>query len=377
MKKNRILWFGIITLSMIASLFFVVGCATSDDDDESTTSTTASSNSLDFANSAARALPAIEGSSSSSAPSLTAGDVISDQVISNFFKLECYMPDSDNNCPTGVTPEINTNKYTVTTLIGVIYHAEMYMENVLNYFASSCTAATVNASSFKTDDSSGDTSTYLIDYFSQLNCIGSSTYSSQTQYFATQTDTSAKNVMIVTRKHDTATAGWDQSDIYQAYLSKTDASNDHVLAFNTTNINDTAADDSTFRTVLIVNLSNRKFLVRFHGTGSNYVMAAGQGGISTAGVFESGYYFAKSNATPSGICINNATRLEADAANCSAETATWTSAADVATYLDLTAAEQTDLANFLLYFTDGPTTTALSVFPATATDAMHIPDRIE
>ena len=380
MKTLRLLYIGLI-ISICTTLVLVTGCAADSDDDDSnnstTTTTTTSSTSLNLAGKAARALPAIASSSSSSSFSFSVGDATSDQVINSFFKLECYMPDVVDNCPTGIGPEIETNKYTVTTLIGVIYHAQLYMENVLNYSLPDCTTATVSASSFVTDDSSGDTSTYLIDFYDQLNCLGSSTYNSQTQYYAAQSDTSTDNVMIVTRKHDTGTSGWDQSDIYQAYLSKTDASTDHILAFNTTNINDTSTGDSTFRTVLIVNLSTRKFLVQHHGSGSNYVVAAGQGGISTAGAYESGYYYAKSNWTTVGLCIDNSTRLEVDASNCSNETASWSSTAEVATYLDLTSIEQTDLANFLSFFTNGPTATALSVYPTAATDVMHIPDRIE
>lgn len=373
MKEIKRNFWNTLLISMIAVLFLLTGCAASNDDDDDDDS----SNSVNITSSAAKALPAIPASASSG-PSMAVGDPIGDTIISNFFKLECQM-ESDNNCPSGVTADAN-NKYTVTTLIGVIYHAEMYMENVLDNQISSCTAATVNAGSFVTTDAGGSTSTYLIDYFSQLNCIGSTSYNSQSQYYTVQSDTASDVVIIVTRKHDTATAGWDQSDIYQAYLSKDSAGAAHILAFNTTNIND-AADDSTFRTVLLVNLATRKFLVQHHGTGTNYLIAAGQGGISASGTYESGYYFAKTNNT-AGICIDNATQKEVAASLCSSETVAWTTPAEVATYLGMTAGEQTDLAGFISYFQDGPTagqnaTTALDAFPTAAADAKHIPNSIQ
>lgn len=371
MEKVKFRFLKVLLTGMVAMSFILAGCAASDDDDGGGSSNAG----FNMAGNASEALPAI--SSSSNSPALQAvGDDVTDTEISNFFKLECHMPGSDDNCPAGITADDDT-KYSVTTLIGVIYHAEMYMENVIDYEMEDCSTTGVTSSSFVTDDATGDTSTYLIDYYDLLDCVGSSSYEGNTQYFTARTSTDSGYVILVTRKHDTSTSGWDQSDIYQAYVSTDSDGEARFLAFNTTNINDTSSTDSTFRTVLLVNLSTRRFLVKHHGTGSNYVIAAGQGGITDSGEYQSGYYFAKSSGTPSGICVDNATQTEAASSNCSDEQASWSGASDVASYLDLTATEQTEIENFISYFTSGPTASGLSVYPSSANDAGHIPDRIQ
>ena len=283
--------------------------------------------------------------------------------------------------PPLVTRDLS-NKYSIGTLIGLIYHAEMAMNNIFLKSYLECGVGdgagpiSVSDSSFVSRDDGGDGAKFIIDYHAQLSCVGHGDDGSGNVHYYTYGTAENKWVIIVARKNPLR-----ESNLFQVYLSDGVPAVHHVLAFNAITIS--AVDGYKARSVLLVNLQTRKFLVKSYGGGGavndGYVIAAGAGGISPAGAFEVGSYFARSPSTPAGVCVDNATRNQAEVASCAAETAAWTGTADVAAYLELTAAEQGDLANFLSFFADGPTTSVLAAedVPGSFDDLIHIPDVIQ
>lgn len=308
---------------------------------------------------------------------MAAGDEITDGEVLGRFRLECHMPGQANHCPDGVDAVMET-KYSLDTLLGLIYHAEMFaMEPLHGRGSATCEwgddakelAAT--AGSFITDDAGGDTARYMIDDFARIACVGRQDAS----YYAYSNDVSGGYVVVTARKLDDSTAGMVQTDVSQIHVL-TDADNaPKWLAFNSVNITTSGPDYfGASRAVLLVDYQTRRFLLR---AGTN-MAAAGRGGLTPAGLYEDGYYLVRSSEHPDGICIDNATRLEADAADCAAEVEPWASSDEVASYLGLDAAAQAELAPYLSYFAAGATAELLSAdqVPSSPDDLAHFPDRI-
>lgn len=330
---------------------------------------------------AMRALPSIS-STSSTARAGAPGDDITDFYITNFFKFECHHSQFGvNYCPEGTVPD-TSNKFTATTMIGLILHAEALSNEVFRSSYTSCgtgeeaRALAVSSSSFVSNDG-GDASKYLVDFFGLLGCVGY--FTTPARHNFTYSPATDRFVVLRTRKHDLESPGWDQTDIHQSYFALTPAGTNRLLAFNMAGINDTGGVNNWgSRVLLIVNIETRRFLVR-QRDGANYVTAAGQAGFDVNGVPQIGTYFVKTPNTPDGVCVDNTTSKEVDASECSTETAAWSGADDVVAYLEITSAEQADLAAFLAYFVDGATATNLteSEAPGSPADAIHFPDVIE
>jgi len=302
------------------------------------------------------------------------------------------------------TDVFNKYKLTSTTLIGLIYHAEMYSagpgpSNACADFNGS-SLATAHSPSFTGGTSASDK--FVIDYFSALYCVKANSYDGNTSYSAfgyVSDDTSPAIANLTTRYRHPYDGVSDpgQTDIFQVYVSldpadaTTQSPTSKFLAFNFAGVSSMYS-----RAIILSNLSTHKFAVRYTTgnltLGNHHIIALGVGGVDkTTGTPVNGSYMIKiintdgdnsSNLTSASYCVNNSAGTYDDA-NYTACTTTaaipWDSisASNVATYLEMSTTEQTNLAGFLAYFND---TDLLSVddFPRSEAEAdSNFPRMIE
>lgn len=363
----------LIFVTLILSGIMISGCSNS-------SSSTASSNSLNFSAGAVEALPQtssgggslVFGTSAIVAKSSSGVNISTYSKLASFFEQECFMPDGDNYCPAGVDTsggDSNPRKFTSYTLLGMIYHAEMYSGSQ----RTSCdqgAAATIDATSYKalTSGGSEDPDKFILDYNTLLQCLYEDPSSDDTskQYMAYSFDASGAYQATLTTRNRVPYSGVTdpgQNDVFQVYVTNTDGT-PSFLGFNY------AGADTVFsRTILLVNLTNNKFAVKhssYNGSGYDTVVAIGVGGVDrTTGTPNAGYYMVKFTDSGSELekCVNNADgMIEVDMSSCNsasipttAGTTTWTSAT-VQTYLGMSATEITNMSD---WFTKMADTTAL------------------
>ena len=289
------------------------------------------------------------------------------------------MPDSDNFCPAGTDTsggDSNPRKFTIMTLLGLIYHAEMYSESI--YGSCGGTAGTISADSFVAHTSGGDPDKYILDYNSLLGCVEQDTYSTEgTSYRAYSFDGTADEKdyqATLTSRYRVPYAGDatpGQTDVFQVYVSL-DETTPTFLAFNFAGSN-----TMTSRAVLLVNLVTHKFAAKYFSPNeyqNTAVTAIGVGGIDrVTGIPNAGYFFTRfldNNGAEDSACVDNSDgSIQSDNSNCTAGSVptSWTASTDVQTYLDMTATEVTNLASFLAKFESEALLTAADS-PADATD---------
>jgi hypothetical protein len=365
----------------ILPLIFSQGCK----DSGSTIVNNSSSSGLSFTQQSLEAVPLVDGGAFL-LPSYMATTATSNTTVSNFFKLECHNDTgTDNYCPSSVSTTgsgMDNYKLTTTTLIGLIYHAQMYAQNIysdnVEYTDSSCpsgsSSITVTSSSF-TATTDGDK--FILDggLYNLYDCLYSySREDNGTSYMAynlTSDDTLYS--MISTRKNDLSSAGWDQTDFFQVYLTKPDGTTPTILAFNHAGMND-AASDHFVRAVLLANLTNNRFAVVYKtGNSGTWLKAAGTGGINAStGTANSGYYWVQTDDLGK-ICVDNSTGADATAGDCAANP--WTTG--VATFLGLTAADTTNLATFISNIEESDIATNLLSPTHITNDLVNFPTTIE
>lgn len=325
---------------------------------------------MKFTQGAVQSLPQTVAATSQAAPGLfrapnpSSLNINDYSLLASFFEQECFMPDGDNYCPEGVDTsggDSNPRKFTSYTLLGLIYHAQMYSGG-LHSECDQGSAATVDATSYVALTATGsDPDKYILDYNSLLKCLyeDPSSNTTSTRYTAYSTDADgAYQATLTTRNREPYNGVTDpgQNDVFQVYVTLTDGK-PSLLAFNY------AGADTVFsRTVLLVNLLENKFAVKFssyNGTGYDTVVAMGVGGVNVStGVPNTGYYMVKFTDAGSQLerCVNNADGvIENDMVNCTsssiATSSTW-GPTSVQTYLGLSATEVTNLAAWLAKLAD-------------------------
>jgi hypothetical protein len=313
---------------------------------------------------AVESLPQVDtGPSVKNRTLITGGNISTYNTLATFFKLECFMPDGDNFCPAGTDVSAGMSspyKLTSYTLIGSIYHADMYSGGL----KTGCegTAATITPASFTSADAGGDPDIFLLDYYTLLTCVEEITGSyvgTGTSYQTYSLDSGQTYQATLTTRYRNPFEGVStpgQNDIFQVYVGL--SSGDPVfLAYNY------AGADTVFqRTVLLVNLTDHKFAVKHYENATNYLVAIGVGGIDRqSGVLNPGYYytrFTNNGGTEDDGCVDNATgNFGTDTSSCTNASVPmgWSSSDSVSDYLGMTSEQRTHLASFLAKFTDdGP-----------------------
>lgn len=294
-----------------------------------------------------------------SSKSVTSGTIADHNTLSKFFKLECYMPGGDNFCPAGVDyttgGDMNPYKLTSFTLIGSIYHADMYSGGL----KISCdgTPTTITASSFVAAQAGGNPAKYIIDYYNLLSCTKQDTggdVGSGTKYQAYSVNSAGAYQATLTTRYRVPSNGVStpgQNDVFEVYVALS-SDKPVFMAYNYA-----GADTMYQRTILLVNTTTHKFAVKHFESNTQKLVAIGMGGVDrTTGVMNPGYYytkFTKNTGTEDDGCIDNATgAFQTDNSKCTGAgvPTTWTTSDEVATYLGISAEEKTRLSTFLAVF---------------------------
>jgi hypothetical protein len=212
----------------------------------------------------------------------------------------------------------------------------------------------------------------MVDAHSLLTCVGQ--LPEFHRYFAY--GASSTGIMAATEvtKRDPS-IDFHPSTIAQMLLSRAPDGTPRFLAYNEVTGSE-VANEAGSRTLLLVNFNAKKFILR-RRWGTSVVAAAGQGGITPAGLWEPGFWLGRGEIS-SLQCIDNPTRTLADATSCDAVAATWTSKADVASYLELSADGATAADAYLARFTAGATVGDFqdAEMPQGGADLINFPDQI-
>ncbi len=366
---------------------FLISCKKEEDSTTSPTGpSTPNSSTLGFTGSSIESLPQITSESQSGTafslvgPPLyvVSGNISSYNSLSSFFEQECFMPDGDDFCPAGTDTsggDSNPRKFTIMTLLGLIYHAEMYS----GYTHTSCegTAGSVNASSFVSATSSGsDADRFIIDYNTLLGCVKQDTTGSGGTVYQAYSINSTDYQATLTSRYRVPYAGSatpGQTDVFQVYVSLS-GETPTFLAFNFS-----GANTMYSRAILLVNLTTHKFAAKYFSAGvtNQAVTAIGVGGINrSTGVPNTGYYFTRfldNTGSPESACVSNSDgSIQADNTNCLGNSVpiNWSSSDDVKLYLGMTAADATNLTGFLTRFSSD----ALLVISDSPEDATDDPE---
>lgn len=330
-------------------ILFAVSCGS--DDSKS------SSSMFGLGAAAVESLPqVITGSGLKNRAPLITGNISDYTTLANFFKLECFMPGSDNFCPAGTdTSGGDSNPYKLTsyTLIGSIYHADMYSGG--HKTACQGTNSTITAGSFNAADTGGNPAAFLLDYYNLLACVEQDTseyVGSGTKYQTYSVGENQFQATLTTRYRNPYDGNSDpgQNDIFQVYVGI--SSGEPVfLAYNY------AGADSMFqRTVLFVNFETHRFAVKHYESATSYLVAIGVGGINRdTGVLNPGYYYTQfySGSSYDNGCVDNTTgNFQANTSACTAASIplTWTDSNFVADYIGMTSDDKTRLSAFLSKF---------------------------
>jgi hypothetical protein len=311
------------------------------------------------------------------------GDPVADALILNRFKLECHGENvaMQNDCPAGVVLDLTT-KYSGDTVLGLIAGAETNANEILQHATiGTCTvpgltprAGKVTKSSFVSTSTGGEGARYIVDELGALGCIADV---SSTRHVAWAIPDATRRVSVTITKGAPLGSGGMQSFISQSVITLDAAGKPRAIALSDVNVTTMPpAYVGNSRAYVIANLATRRFLLKTSGGASvSGVIAAGQAGLSPAGIAGAGLFYAKTDS--STVCVDNETKKEAS--GCSVESAPWASGSTAASYLELTAEDAAAFAGYLAEFDDGPTGSHLTAaeVPAGTVDLIHFPDRIQ
>jgi hypothetical protein len=367
-----------ISLRMIPSCLvlslLLYSCGEKEDDE------TNSGLNLAFVSEAANSLPQIKVADSSL--KLMATGNINTTGLASFFKQECFMPGSDGSsysgfCPEDVREEIDAaiasgegigegttvfSKYKLTslTLIGLIYHAQLYSQgpglsnDCESYEANDL--ATANAPSYS---GGSDPDKFIIDYGTMLHCVKKQPETEGATYstFGYNDDADNPAIANLTTRYGLPYNGESdrQTDIFQVYLGidkDTTAEAEPTPTFLAFNF----VSAGGLRSIILSNLVNHRFAVRY-ASASQQIVAVGTGGVDEdTGEAITGYYMAKDITSDATYCVNNATGDYDDTSytDCQTDIDFWDtiSASEVSDFLGINSEDAANAANFLSFFAD-------------------------
>lgn len=318
-------------------------------------------------------------------------------VMQNFFKAECHDDSgSINFCPAGATIDVN-NKFTSTTLVGLLYLADMKLSDIFQSSDASyqecqrgdgATGLTNHTGVFNPSNSDK----FVLDFGTLLDCVANMSYSeNKITYFLYSKSNDGKTFAEVsTRKQhqsDNPSTGGVMSDVYQPYLSKDSSNNSNILALNLASYDAKNSGDYAMRGVVLLNIQSHKFIVKqstFNNNTTTNLISLGKAGYDSASsAWVDGYYKIKvvlgdgeNNSVE--VCVRNAeVSVTTDDSNCSGINNFfiqdgWT-ADDVYEWLGMTEQESTDLTGFKTYF-DNPDSIPADDIPHNGAD--YFPDSI-
>lgn len=264
-------------------------------------------------------------------------------ALASFFEQECFMPGGDDFCPTGTDVSggtSNPRKFTPMTLLGLIYHAELYSGGL----ETSCghDVVYVDEDSFVAHASAGARpARFLLDDFEVLGCLERGVNQDARVTRLASVDPDGRFQATLTTRYRVPFEGVaepGQTDVFQVDVSYAGGV-PVFLAFNFA-----GANTMFSRAVLLANLVDHRFVVKYRAAGEPgaTLVSAGVGGVDrTTGAPHPGFYFvAFSDA--SGLltrCVDNGDgHVQRDLTACTANgvPTDWKDASAVREYLGLT-----------------------------------------
>jgi hypothetical protein len=348
-------------VALIASLSPIVlaACADSDAGDSAQTP-------LHFTEGAIESLPLVAEDADADAETMVpyAADPETAAVydlLGDFFHYECHEWPNANFCPPEIDVEendgMNSTKFTADALLGLIYHAEMGLGGQKGWCE--LTAGSISADSFHSAGGDGaDPDRFILDNYDLYTCKGThdadgTGVNTMNEAYSVASDYQA-TLQTALRYHPPESPDEESSSVLQDYIG-VDGATARNLAFNFASGNATRGS----RVILVVSFATHRFVAKYLAGSPDYpeafLVAAGTGGVDrSTGDEYPGHYWASftgnDQATTTTACVDNAGQiLEADDAPCAAAGVpiAWTSADEIAAYLELSAEDQAGMAPFL------------------------------
>jgi hypothetical protein len=321
---------------------------------------------------------------------LTVAGAATDGFLTRFFKLQCWRGEGSGRevhmCPPGVA-EIPENRFDGMTLLGLIAGVDDYGPDVIaSSERTSCGAVdahegTVTAASFVSNETGGNGAKLVLDTFAQYQCKGRREFDGA--YYAYNKATDDQHYFMIRTRKNVMGGGFNNTDVMQMYLETTasdvldDSSKYAFLAFNS------ASSSPGNRHLLLMNLQTHRFMVKTRSISSGgqaWLVAAGTGGIDPAThQLRTGTYTAivdDGAGASHTYCVNNADTSDANPTDCAdSDTTAGAWSGKTASFLGMTAGQQSDLAAFLAHFADAQPLSAADL-PDAANSTRDFPDDI-
>lgn len=264
-------------------------------------------------------------------------------ALASFFEQECFMPGGDDFCPAGTDVSggtSNPRKFTPMTLLGLIYHAELYSGGL----ETSCEheLAYVDEDSFVAHATDGAEPTrFLLDDFEVLSCLERGVNQDARVTRLTSADPDGRYQATLTTRYRVPFEGVaepGQTDVFQVDVSYAEGI-PAFLAFNFA-----GANTMFSRAVLLANLVDHRFAVKYRAAGDPgaSLVAMGVGGVDRAtGAPHPGFYvvaFAEATGLLTKCVDNSDGHVQPDLTACDAHgvPTNWDDARAVREYLGLT-----------------------------------------
>ncbi|MBF0106396.1 MAG: hypothetical protein HQM16_13855 [Deltaproteobacteria bacterium] len=371
---------------------------------------------FNLAGEAFQSIPLINGSvtgSTSSLVTLRAESTlaaVNQDILESFFKLECRNEEGTLDfCPDNDDVDYTTldYKFSTTTLIGLIQHADMYLANVFSSdeVPDPETGVSSFESTYKTCQKGSGASalsnhtavyspenanTFVVDFGTLFDCVGAFEFGDTGYALYSKSVDDLIFAALVSRKQVEGTVDYVgvMSDIFQSYIRRDSNGEPVILGFNLASFDDKDTNDSAGRAVLITNFSTHKFIVKYIGgvSADTYynVVAMGKAGYdSTNKNWVSGYYMAKlsyGTTEAETVCIENGDTPSIVEDSYCADVAAYfgdngMTTTEVYTYLEASETDQQNLAGFNTFFDDNEfLDSSATTLPANNTD--YFPDSI-
>ncbi len=296
--------------------------------------------------------------------------------VKQLFQMQCRRSASEgvDYCPPGTpsrdayagAPFGDPYQLNMQTLIGFIYHAQMYSGLVTDCSGDGLSPKTVTGADYAaaSSDASADPTRFIFDQFATYSCHSTqiSDAAHETRMVSAVSDGSYQTTLHTRYKYDSGDHG-AQTDFFQVDISM-NAGAPEFLALNFA-----SAEPLSSRLVLLVNLTNHRFAMKYYtpeqpstggptGTAPHrYAVSAGAAGYDfTTGNPNSGHYYLRFLDDPGvqEVCVNNVGgAFEADFTTCTAEgVPTHWSASAIQEYLSIPAATVARIGDYMAVFED-------------------------
>ncbi len=304
--------------------------------------------------------------------------------VKQYFAYECRMGDV-SYCPENLELKDKfDHKFTTTTLIGQIYHAEMYAQGIPMIIEKSTPTEekkvtfVAETTAEKVPDTTGNPYQYIYNMGTEYDYVYREDYDSYPSYYAFNEDEGAYSLSVVKKFVESKDFG-DQNFILQIYISQNEESDSRVLALNSPSISSqTKSSSNGARVILLVNFETRRFISKYR-SGDNQLIIIGQAGRDlTTGELLEGYFYSKVKQGDNEFmaCWNNQSESIVDDENCATEKGLLNGSFDVVSYMGLNSQEETDLVEFTSELSNGKCI-ADNKLPLKLEDLKNFPDKVK